>query len=761
MSLLRKNIWTLFGMLILGGFGFLLLVSYLKWQSLNDDYRKQQHNLVELVSSASYSLFVHQEMVLDILGRELIRPDGSAINRADDQAFKKILHLNPDLVGVGLLTPQGEITYISTDTPLHLLPNMLEQETTRDSFIHAVNSDKMVLGRTYFMSGLNEWLIPVRKAIRDETGEVIAVVAAGFRIKGSSRFFSDKLHLGEYNQVSLIRGFDRYIQFRSTDQDDFQRLYSLSVEPIYKKVLQQLEQNYGLTPEQIKASEQAYDFEVFYNDKVSQGVAKYDSRYELWVLSEIEQSQVVADFTKVVLIYLVLFISSQFVLYLLFRIIANAEKKRRQALIYQATHDELTGLPNRGYLQQNIDQWIRPDAPAFSVLYIDMDHFKSVNDSLGHGFGDHVLKELTRRLTAVTPDDVVLVRQGGDEFIALNPCINDAHLQEQSQMIIDSLSRPYEVNGISFTLGVSIGIAQYPEHGDNLDQLLRAADIAMYEAKKYRNSVCFFACTMQDDYLHKVVMEQELRQGLESNELHMVYQPQVTQDGQVFGVEALVRWNNKRLGFVPPDEFISVAENAGLMPALGEFITLTALREIKALQQKLDCKLDLSINISLRQFMQPNFLTQLQDCLAETDMSPDRITLEITESLFIEDLGYILPLLSQVHEMGCHISMDDFGTGFSSLSMLRTLPMDELKIDKSFVDTLCANEADQKLVQNIIAIGKNYGMTVLAEGVETEHQAEMLRRFGCDRFQGYLFSRPLPLDELEVFIFNHFEPVTD
>lgn len=759
MSLLRKNIWTLFGMLILGGFGFLLLVSYLKWQSLNDDYRKQQHNLVELVSSASYSLFVHQEMVLDILGKELIRPDGSPISRADDKAFKKILHLNPDLVGVGLLTPQGKITYISTDTPLHLLPNMLEQDTTRDSFIHALNSDKMVLGRTYFMPGLNEWLIPVRKAIRDEAGDVIAVVAAGFRIKGSSRFFSDKLHLGEYNLVSLIREFDRYIQFRSTDQGDFQRLYSLSVEPIYQSVLQQVEKSYGLSPEQIKTSDQAYDFETHYNGKVSQGVAKYDSRYELWVLSEVEQTQIVADFTKVVLIYLVLFIASQFVLYLLFRVIADAEKKRRKALIYQATHDELTGLPNRGYLQQNIDQWIKSDAPEFSVLYIDMDQFKSVNDSFGHGFGDHVLKELTRRLRAVTPEDVVLVRQGGDEFIALNPCVNDAHLQEQSQMIIDSLSRPYEVNGISFTLGVSIGIARYPEHGDNLDQLLRAADIAMYEAKKYKNSVCFFASTMQDDYLHKVVMEQELRQGLEANELHMVYQPQVTQNGQVYGVEALVRWNNKQLGFVPPDQFISVAESSGLMPALGEFITLTALTEIKALQQRLGFELDLSLNISLRQFMQPNFLQQLQDALTETNMSPGRVTLEITESLFIEDLDYILPLLAKVHDLGLHISMDDFGTGFSSLSMLRNLPMDELKIDKSFVDTLCANSADQKLVQNIIAIGKNYGMTVLAEGVETEHQAEMLRRFGCDRFQGYLFARPLPVNELERFVGSHLELV--
>ena len=326
-------------------------------------------------------------------------------------------------------------------------------------------------------------------------------------------------------------------------------------------------------------------------------------------------------------------------------------------------------------------------------------------------------------------------------------------------MIIDSLSRPYEVNGISFTLGVSIGIARYPEHGDNLDQLLRAADIAMYEAKKYKNSVCFFANTMQDDYLNKVVMEQELRQGLEANELHMVYQPQVTQNGQVYGVEALVRWNNKRLGFVPPDQFISVAESSGLMPVLGEFITLTALMEIKALQQRLGFELDLSLNISLRQFMQPNFLQQLQDALTETNMSPGRVTLEITESLFIEDLDYILPLLAKVHELGLHISMDDFGTGFSSLSMLRNLPMDELKIDKSFVDTLCANSADQKLVQNIIAIGKNYGMTVLAEGVETEHQAEMLRRFGCDRFQGYLFARPLPVNELESFVGSHLELV--
>ena len=755
MALFRKNIWTLFVILALGGFCFLSLVAYLKWQSINEQYRMQQHNLVQLVANASHSLLVNQEMVLDILGQELLHAGDHSTDLESKQALNKVLNLNPDMIGVALTKPSGEFTFISTNTPLNKLPNLRTQESSKDSFQRALDSQKMVIGRTYFMPAVGEWLIPVRKAIRNSEGKVIAVVTAALRIQGNNKFFSDELHIGKHNSVTLVRDADHYVQFRSSDNTDFDRIYKRPMDDIYQTSIEYIQAKYNVTLEEIKASKEIYDLSIRYNGQVNQAVVQYDSRYELWMLSEIRHNYIVAEFLKVLAVYLVLFIGSQFVLYLLFKVIAEAEGKRRRELVYQATHDPLTQLPNRGYLQQNIEHWIKPGATAFSVFYIDMDHFKSVNDSFGHVFGDQVLSEVGRRLKAVAPDKAILVRQGGDEFIALNPCINDAHLMEQAQMIIDSLSRSYDVNGISFTLGTSIGIARYPDHGNDLDQLLRAADIAMYQAKKYKNRACLFAESMQEGYLQKVIIEQKLRQGLQDNELFMAYQPQVDIEGKLYGVEALVRWKNDELGFVPPDKFIPIAETSGLMPQLGLFIIRTSLVEIKALQDRLDFEFDVSLNISVQQFMQPDFLQILTEEIKAVGIAQNKVTLEITESLFIDDIDSIMRLLKSVRDMGMNVSMDDFGTGYSSLSMLSNLPIDELKIDKSFVDTILEDDAARKMIQNIIAIGKNYDMTILAEGVETEPQADMLRSFGCDRFQGYLYSRPLPLKELDAHISTH------
>ena len=231
----------------------------------------------------------------------------------------------------------------------------------------------------------------------------------------------------------------------------------------------------------------------------------------------------------------------------------------------------------------------------------------------------------------------------------------------------------------------------------------------------------------------------------------MVYQPQIDTHGTIYGVEALVRWNSLEMGLVPPDQFIPIAEASGIMPRLGQFILSTTLKEMKTLQAELGITVQTSINISIKQFMEINFLENLVQLIEQEKFNHISLCLEITESLFIEDIDYILPLLQQVHDMGLSISMDDFGTGYSSLSVLRKLPIDELKIDKSFVDTILNDVTAEKMIQNIIAIGKNLELYILAEGVETKEQAEILKRFGCDRFQGYLYAKPLAYEALKAF----------
>lgn len=757
MALLRKNIWTLFILLFAGSLLFLLATSYYRWLDIRQTYQTEQENLVELVSNASHSLFVNQEIILDVLGSELTKDPEFLHTVKKMPLLDQLLELNPAIVGFGLATPDGRLTFISSNLDPERLPNLMEQEASRDSFKQALASDSMVLGRTYFMDALNEWLIPIRKAIRDEQGNVLAVMTAGLRIKGASRFFSNQIHMGSYNRVSLIRAHDYYPQYHSSDGEDMALVYTQPVkqEPIKRAIESMLRQS-GMTLAALKETEGTVSFQIRTAGWKSIGVARFDNKYQLWTVSEVKLTKVYEDFFESFLYYLVFFIFGQLVIYRLFRLIDAAEEERRQSLIHQASHDPLTQLRNRSYLQMHRDEWLQNEnSPEFSVLFVDMDHFKSVNDSFGHEFGDEVLKELANRLRAKTPDQATLIRQGGDEFLIFVHETDDKALLTIAKAIINALSRPYQVGGINFTLGASIGIAKYPLHGRDLDSLLRASDIAMYEAKKHKNSVRIFADEMQKGYLHKLVVEQELRKGLDNNELFMVYQPQIDSAGKLYGVEALVRWQNDQLGFIPPDQFITIAEASGLMPRLGDFVLRRSLIEMKQIQQETGLEFHVSINVSVRQFMQANFMSLLLDAIETSGLSQVFISLEITENLFIEDLDYILPLLQQIHDMGIQISMDDFGTGYSSLSMLRTLPVDELKIDKSFVDNILNDIAARKMIQNIIAIGKNYEMAVLAEGVETQEQADMLARFGCDRFQGYLYSRPLTPEDLREYLQNY------
>jgi len=346
----------------------------------------------------------------------------------------------------------------------------------------------------------------------------------------------------------------------------------------------------------------------------------------------------------------------------------------------------------------------------------------------------------------------ILIRYGGDEFIVLSHVTDCQELQQLSQSIIKSLSQPYHINNLTFILGASIGIALYPTQEDTLDGLLRASDIAMYEAKKYKNCTYFFADSMRKAYVDNLEMEQELKVALDKNEFYLVYQPQCLQDGTVYGVEALLRWNNTKFQNTPPDKFIPVVENIGMMPKIGCFVMSTALHEIGEIKTILGKKFNLSINISVKQFLETNFLENIKNKIEKEKFDKNYLTLEITESIFIEDMNYILHLLHKVKSMGLNISLDDFGTGYSSLSLLKNLPIDEIKIDKSFVDEMVEKKLARKMVENIITIGKNLDISMLAEGVEKKEQVEIIKSLGCDIFQGYYYSKPLSKEGLIEFL---------
>ena len=747
MAILQKNIWTIFYILLIGAFIFLGIVSFTKWESVHEKYTTDQANLVKLVSNATHSLFLAQETTLNILGNQILKDK-------DPRVMDDLLILNPSIVAFGFVDLDGNYQHVSSNFNKAKLPNLRQHEATKDSFDYTMTQEKMVLGRTYFIAASGHWGIPIRKSIFDHEGKRVGVMTAGLAIEGAFKIFTENLSLGEYNKVTLIRNRDQFVQYQSSNHETPKNLYEKPLaDNFLMSTLDTVMRKYHVSIDEIKQKPEIYTIEtISTDDKSVQMALKYEPRYELWILSEIDHNQIVDDFIESFISYVLIFVIVHVILFLLFKIISHAEEKRSKDLIFQATHDELTKLPNRSYLQQSIQKWIYDKAPPFSLYYLDMDHFKNINDSFGHQFGDILLVEFAKRISAMVRKESVVIRQGGDEFVILTYRTDEEDILTHSQSILNEISKPYHIKQFSFVVGASIGIAKYPEHGTSLDMLLRAADIAMYEAKKYKNSVRLFAPSMQSGYLNRVNVEQALHKALDKHEFYMVYQPQIDHEGTIYGVEALVRWNSAEMGLVPPDQFIPIAEAAGVMPRLGKFILSTTLKEMKSLQTELGLSLQTSINISIKQFMETHFLDYLIQKIEQENFNRISLCLEITESLFIEDIDYILPLLQKVHEMGLHISMDDFGTGYSSLSILRKLPIDELKIDKSFVDAILNDVTAEKMIQNIIAIGKNLEMYILAEGVERKEQEDLLKEYGCDRFQGYLYSKPLSYDALKEFL---------
>jgi len=720
-----------------------------------DESLKRQTYLVRLSASALSSALKSQETVLNLLGEELVRTYTNSDIVNTPGIFHDILSLDKSLSALGFTDPEGNFLHISKNADLSILPNLKQQKESRDSFIHALeNNDRMVLGRTYYFKPIKEMAIPIRKAVKDKDGKILAVSTAALRLSAITTFFSEDLKLGETDRVGIIRDFDRYYQFVSYKGGKGTEWTRKPVpDYVFIRAEKKLKAKYGKGLVRFKTSEDvgAVSIKDFENSDMLI-VFKFIKRYELWVISTVTHKEILVGFYKKFSVYLSLYVLVSVLFFFLFRIISENEKKKTKELEYQATHDTLTNLPNRNYLLNYIDTWISRDSSAFSVMYVDMDNFKNLNDSYGHQAGDQVLKIISRRLLNFIGKDEIVIRHGGDEFIIFIKNTDNDILLEKACSLISILSDKYVFGGFSFVLGASIGISKYPEHGDNLDSLLKAADIAMYESKKHKNTSYLFDSSMEKSYVYRIEVESELRNALKNNELYMVYQPQLDQSGNMYAVEALIRWENEKLGFVNPQTFISVAEDSGQMPAIGDFVTETSLMEIKEVFERTGINFILSINVSIKQFVQKEFLNGLQGFIRKSGMNESMIKLEITENLFIEDIDYIVPILNRIKDMGIRISLDDFGTGYSSLSVLRLLPIVELKIDKSFVDDILTDVSSQKMVKNIIDIGVNQNMCVVAEGVESLEQKDALIEYGCERFQGYLFSKPLKKDDLIAYI---------
>jgi len=440
----------------------------------------------------------------------------------------------------------------------------------------------------------------------------------------------------------------------------------------------------------------------------------------------------------------------------------SIERKRYQEqLEYQANYDALTGLPNRNLLHDRLRQSVYAQrfVRSIGVVFLDIDHFKFVNDSLGHNTGDKLLQRVAERLATAVRDGDTVARLGGDEFILI---LNDQTGQEviyrAMQRIISKVAEPIEIDGQELLVTASAGISLYPQDGPDVETLLKNADAAMYRAKeKGRNNFQFYTAEMNRQVNERLRMETSLRRALDRNEFELYYQPRIhVENGALVGCEALLRWQHPDLGLTLPERFIGLAEETGLIVPIGDWVLNTACVQVRTWQKEGMPPITVSVNLSMRQFRQEALAASVDDALRRSGLDPRNLEMELTESLVMQDTEAGIRVLERLREIGVELSVDDFGTGHSSLSYLTQLPISALKIDQSFVQAIKGTgQSDEGIVaQAIISLAHNLKLKVVGEGVETGPQFDFLKKHSCDEVQGYHFARPMPAADFERFAAN-------
>jgi diguanylate cyclase (GGDEF)-like protein len=440
-------------------------------------------------------------------------------------------------------------------------------------------------------------------------------------------------------------------------------------------------------------------------------------------------------------------------------------RKQTEMKIQQlAFYDSMTGLPNRQLLIDRLKQRLSSSSRSHhsgAVLFIDLDNFKSLNDTHGHDVGDMLLVEVARRIVQCVRESDTVGRLGGDEFVViineLDENLGDAAVQTSTvcEKILLSFKEPFVLNSYIHHTTPSIGVTLFNhESPASVDELLKRADLAMYKAKDSgRNTFRFFDPQMEALVRERVALEADLHLGILNQQFVLYFQPQLNQERHIMGAEALIRWNHPHRGLVMPGHFIQLAEDSGLILQIGDWVLVGACQQLLLwAKNPHTANLVLSVNVSPRQYLQADFVDQVIQLINHTGVDPSKLKLELTESILVENIEDIITKMTALKAIGVGFSLDDFGTGYSSLSYLKRLPLDQLKIDQSFVRDIMIDSNDASIVNTIIALGLSLGLEVLAEGVETEEQLQLLLSNGCQAFQGYLFSKPVPIDDFELIL---------
>lgn len=699
----------------------------------------------ETSQSLTLQSLIQIETSLKLFGESLLSK--GALSNPEESQFimDAIANTNSAMVGFGLIKVDGEIVLMSGKS-YQKLPNILDNKISAVGFQQALKSNQMIVGRPYFFNYFDQWVLPVRVKVNGMVNghPVVAVMTAGIspeqkKISWAVEGVRDwqKLRVIHKSGYSLIeRPFNL-------------EMYSTPVDSLLWKKLTSFSAQSGF---------------FYLNEGWNSQIGHFSKIERYGIVTVIAQpiSTMMLSFLNRIYLVLMLAIFILLVGFIVIKKLKKGRKEHEKELVFQATHDSLTGLPNRVFLQEFLDTEIKKiqnSEKTLAVLFLDLDHFKKINDNFGHIVGDEVLKIVANRLQEASFEECLVARQGGDEFIIVKPVSDSSQLIAFIEKIIIEIKAPFELENKLLQVGTSVGVAMFPKDGQSANQLLRCADAALYKAKEEgRSTHYFYSEAINSAIKRRLNIEILLNSALENKEIFVVLQPQIeVKTEQVIGVEALVRWESKQLGFVGPDEFIPIAEDVGKVQELDRFVMEEAIKMVKRISAKLGRPLHLSVNISAKQLLDQNYPNQIKEVLLELDYPPAFLNVELTETAVLRGFKEAQVQLNKIREIGVGISMDDFGTGYSSLAYLHRLPATEIKIDRSFIMDILENSNDASLTKSIIKMGQGLNLSVVAEGVETQEQYDLIKEYGCDIVQGYFLAKPLQEEPLLAFLRNHGE----
>ncbi|XPV68675.1 MAG: EAL domain-containing protein [Halarcobacter sp.] len=741
-------------------FGILAFVSYTVLVSLNLNYARERELQTGYAQQSSLSkiLVSHAEATLKKIDTALLSVQLQLSNKSEESRPKPSV-INNILASHLALIGESQSLRVSNAYGhfIYDASGILHSATISDRDYFLRNRDNpyggLVISKPLYARITHNWVVTLSRAIVNEKGQFAGLIQAAVRAEYFQSIYAS-LDLSKHHNITL---FNDKLQIIATSSPQMQSQLGKTID---SSILRDFVKSKDL--------EKSYTSNLEEDGTERYYIARKVGQYPLYIIVSHTVKDQLFEWNRqliwsivgifvlafVLIGWIVVWLRSYDSALALANRMTSAYEKTLQEIQYLAEHDFLTDLPNRTFLEEYMNSLTKNQEEKIKIalLFLDLDHFKDVNDTLGHTVGDKLLIQVAKRLIKILDNKSIICRQGGDEFvILLKEYPNSFSLSDTAQRLIKAIEKPFLVDAHEFVISASIGISIYPQHGTDVITLLKNADTAMYQSKadgggKYH----FFNEEMNIKVLNRVDMISNLRQAIINNEFVLHYQPQVDGfSGRIIGVEALIRWNHPKEGEISPVQFIPAAEESGLINPIGDWVLKEACKQAKIWKDKGLPSLTMAVNVSAVQLRQADFIDKVMSIVKNSGLSADCIELEITESALIRDTQRIVKILEKLREEGIRLSVDDFGTGYSSLGYLKHLPFNKIKIDQSFVRGVPQNEDDVSITQAIIGLAKSLKMELIAEGVETQEQCKFLLNQDCQEMQGYYFGKPMPASKIE------------